>query len=85
MITVRVVPDEGEPFDVTATARDIVIWEKTHKGRKLSDIEDASMTLLYELAYSAASRQKLFTGSEAEFMASVDLDMRQDDAADPTK
>lgn len=76
----------AEPYEVTAKSRDVVVWEKTGRGRYLGQIQEKpSMTALAELAYIAARRAGRFTGTEAEFLAQCDVEPVDDqEAADPT-
>lgn len=85
MITLKVVPDNGEAFTVTATSRDIVAWERTHKGAKFANLESATMTDLYALAYFAAVRKGLFSGTEKDFSDSVDIEPVGEEDPNPTK
>lgn len=82
------VPDDGEPFAVTATSRDILRWEKAKPGRSITQLVggEPRMADAYSLAHTAAVRAGDFTGSLAQFEDSVDLDGREpededDDAA----
>jgi len=86
MITLKVIPDNGEPYQVTATSRDIVQWERTHKGAKFANLESVGMADLYALAFFAAKRHGLFSGTESEFTDSVDIEpVPEDDSTLPTK
>lgn len=86
MITVTVVPDDGKPYDLTATMRDLVLWEKTHKGKRMAQLSEPAATDLYEIAHVAAKRQGKFDGTLAEFMDSCDLAQEDtdEDGVDPT-
>lgn len=76
-------PDDGEPVEVVATTRDIVVWEKTGKGRSFSNLaRDAHMADLYELAWQAAKRQGLVDCNLGEFERTTDLDLEAADGAD---
>lgn len=60
MFEFRILPDGGKPFEISATMRDLRMWEKTHRGRSmgmLSDRSAVSATILFEIAYSACRRQ----------------------------
>ncbi|HYD28882.1 hypothetical protein [Brevundimonas sp.] len=60
MFEFRILPDGGEPFEITASMRDLRMWEKTHRGRSmgvLSDRSSLSATILFEIAYAACRRQ----------------------------
>lgn len=81
-------PDGGEPYTMTAGARDIMLWEKTHRGASFSQIKDnLTMTALYQIAHVAARRQGLFAGTLDEFENTAELvfDTKpHEGAADPT-
>ena len=67
-------PDGGEPFRITASARDVVAWERGGKDRTIANlISNGSLVDWYALAHVAARRQGLFDGSLQEFEKSVDL------------
>lgn len=88
--TFEVRPDDGEPYRVTAHSRDILTWEKAGKGRSLGELaQNPSLGAFYGLAYFAARRQGLFTGTLAEFEQQVDLepldDEEDEEAPDPTR
>ncbi len=84
-------PDDGEQFSVTAGPRDILAWENAHKGVSLRALmSEYKMTQLYQLAYQAATRQKLYKGTFAEFQETCDVtapikDDDADDSEDPTQ
>lgn len=86
MFLFKVTPDGGETFEVKASTRDVLMWEKTGRDRSLTGLtEKLHVADMYEIAYLAAKRQGLFDGARAEFEASVELDFQEDqDAADPT-
>lgn len=82
MITFTVKPDYGDAYEVKATARDVYVWEKTNQGKVFSGLmERLSMVDLYCLAYTAARRQGLFTGTLQELVESSDLDFDTQEAA----
>jgi hypothetical protein len=90
MMTFKVIPDGGEPYQVTAHSRDVLVWEKSGKGRTFSQLADhLSMTDMYGLAYTAARRQGMSTGTLQDFeqsvdMMPVDVDGEDDEDPDPT-
>jgi hypothetical protein len=60
MFELRIQPDGAEPFDVSAGMRDVRLWEKTHRGRSMGQLQSAdgvSATVLFEVAYTACKRQ----------------------------
>lgn len=88
MFEFEVRPDAGEPFHVTAAARDVVVWEKTSRNQMTLArlMEDLSMSELYRLCHIAARRQQLFTGTLQDLEETADLDFEEtDDNADPTQ
>jgi hypothetical protein len=89
MMTFKVIPDGGEPYQVTAHSRDVLVWEKSGKGRTFSQLADhLSMTDMYGLAFVAARRQGMFSGTLQDFEQSADMmpvDVDEDDEdPDPT-
>lgn len=85
MIKLKIIPDNGTPYEVDATSRDIVAWERTHKGARFADLENGRLADLFALAYFAAKRVGRFSGTEAEFMESVDIEPVADEDPTPTK
>lgn len=80
MITFTITPDGGAPYELVAGSRDVLIWERTGKGRAFSQFQDGlRMGSLYELAHVAAKRQGLFDGSLGEFEQTCDLDTADED------
>ncbi len=74
MFDMRVIPDGGEPFDISAGMRDVRLWEKTHAKRSLGMLRDeggVSATVLYEIAFTACRRS-----------GSIPADMTEDVFAD---
>lgn len=83
MFDFKITPEAGDPFEVTATSRDIVQWERRNKGASITALrEQMRMTDLYKIAHLAAERTGKFHGSEAEFMDYVDLELLDDDEED---
>lgn len=83
MIRFKVVPDGAEPYEVTATTRDIAKWEKTSKGASFASLEaDQKITDLYKIAYWASLRQGFWHGTLTEFETDTDLDLLSDDDED---
>jgi len=87
MFTFKINPDDGDPYEVVATTRDISKWERVTKGATLRQLEqDYRATDLYAVAYQAAVRQGLFTGSLKEFEDGADLTLADDqEEPDPTR
>ncbi|MFI6759362.1 hypothetical protein ACIBF5_09500 [Micromonospora sp. NPDC050417] len=86
MFDFRVVPDNGDPYEVTAGARDVLVLEKTTKGVVFADLtERMQMVPLYKLAWIASRRLGLFTGTQAEFEAGCELIFTESEEPDPTR
>lgn len=87
MFDFTVKPDGGDEFRVTATSRDVYVFEKATKGRRsmAAITTDMHMSDMYGLAHLAATRQQLFTGSLDEFAAGCDIDLADDEEPDPTR
>lgn len=92
MITLTITPDNGEPYKVTATSRDVFAWEKTTKGNKsfVDLLNEPTLVDLYRVAHLACWRQGLFTGNQAEFEATCEVtagfeDAEEDEEPDPTQ
>lgn len=86
MFTFKVIPDDGDPFMVTARSRDVRLWERTNMGARFSGLSDASIVDYEGVAFSAAKRQGLYTGTRESWDDSVDIDIvTEDEDADPTK
>lgn len=88
MFTFTVRPDGGESYDVEATTRDVLAWERANKGVNLKKLEEAPSLLdFYKIAHFAVRRQQLFTGSLDDFMDTCDIevhDTEEDGEPDPT-
>ena len=87
MFTITVKPDGQDPFDVTASTRDVLQWEKVGKDNSLTKLQNnPSVSDMYSIAHFACKRQQRFTGSLQDFEASVDIDFEteEDEEPDPT-
>lgn len=86
MFLFKLTPDGGDTFEVRATTRDVLVWEKTAKGRSLTSLmNDLKVSDMYEIAYVAAKRQGHWDSTRAEFEERMDLDFEEEKgAADPT-
>jgi hypothetical protein len=84
MFNFKVIPDGKAAFEVVATSRDVMIWEKTNKGASLGKVFDnQNLSDLYKIAYIATQRQKLFVGTGTEFEDTCDIvpfETEEDDA-----
>jgi hypothetical protein len=90
MITLKVTPDGGESYEVTATSRDVLVWEKTTKGNKsfVDLVQSPNLVDLFKVAHIASWRQGLFTGNFQEFEATCEVegaDEEADEEPDPTQ
>lgn len=87
MFNFKVIPDGKDAFEVVATSRDVMIWEKTNKGASLGKVfDDQNLSDLYKIAYIATQRQGLFTGTAAQFDETCDIvpfEKEADDENDP--
>lgn len=85
MFTFDIRPDAAATYKVTATSRDVVLWEKTTPGRTFNDLGRPAMADFYGLAHLASKRLGLFDGTRKEFEDSVDLEIVEDEEPDPTR
>lgn len=91
MITLKVIPDNGEAYVVTATSRDVLTWEKTTKGgRSFVDLlQSPTLVDFYRVAHIASWRQGLTTAKNLqEFEATCEvegIDDEEDGEPDPTQ
>jgi hypothetical protein len=95
MLRMRAHPDGGEPYIIAATARDVLIWERTGKGKVFQElVRSQAMVDLYRIAHISATRQGLYSDDLRSFELTVDLenlDAEDDDdeqgegGADPTQ
>lgn len=87
MFLFKLTPEGGDLFEVRATTRDVLVWEKTGRDRSLNGLmEKLRVSDLYEIAYVACKRQGHWDGSRAEFEERVDLDFEEEQGgADPTR
>lgn len=90
MWTFKVIPDDGEPFEVTSGSRDVLAWERKTKLTARHLLDKMPMVELYKIAHLAATRQGLYDGDYAEFESTCDIDVKDDDddgdgPADPTR
>jgi hypothetical protein len=84
VITLQVTPDDAEPYKVTATSRDVLMWEKTTKGDKsfVDLVQSPNLVDLYKVAHLASHRQGLFTGPYADFEATCEVTGADDEETD---
>jgi hypothetical protein len=75
--------DTGSTFDLEVRSPDFRAWEK---ATGLSWLEEpTSVTNISDLAYYAALRLGLYSGSLVEWGATADVDEIQEEVADPTQ
>lgn len=86
MFEFTITPDGADGFPLKARWRDVVFWEKTHKGRSLGELmREMQAVWLDELAYTAATRQGCYPGTFEDWQASVDLEFKPpEEEPDPT-
>lgn len=90
MYEFRVIPDHADPFDLTVSSRDVLLWERTGKGKYAAKLaETGSYSDFYSIAYIAARRQGLWEGTREEFEQQCDIELSDDEedapAVDPTQ
>lgn len=87
MFLFKLTPDGGDEFEVVAGTRDVLMWERTAKGRSLGAFtNELKMADLYEMAYIAAKRQGKWDGNRADFEDTMELDFEEEkEPADPTR
>lgn len=91
MITLKVIPDNGDEYVVTATSRDVLTWEKTTKGdRSFVDLlQSPTLVDFYKVAWIASWRQGLTSvKNQQEFEATCEvegIDAEEDGEPDPTR
>ena len=90
MQRVRAYPEQGEPYLVEITSRDVFMWEKTNRGASFGRLkDDLRMADMYAVSYQAATRQHLYVGTLADWESTMDLeilgDEDQEDGVDPTR
>ena len=86
MIEFKVKLESGEDFEVAATSRDLLMWEKTTKGASLKTLmDDPKMIDMYKLAHFASRRAGFFAGTLAEFEDGAVLEFEVPDEPDPTQ
>jgi hypothetical protein len=87
MFTFTVKPDQGDSYQLNATARDVLAWERGGRDRTVSRLmQNTRLTDAYIVAHAAAKRLGLFDGPLASFEESVDLvlGVEVEDEPDPT-
>lgn len=87
LFTFIVKPDGGDEFEVEATSRDILNWEKTTPKASLGKFEsDPQIGDVYKIAHFAARRNGFFTGALKDFEDTVDIEFEkaEQSTSDPT-
>lgn len=80
LIKFRVSPEGGEAYEVEATTRDILTWEKTTKGASYAAFQRGqNMVDLYKVGHLASRRLGMFNGTLKEFEDTCDLEPINDD------
>lgn len=89
LVKVTVTPDDGEPYEVEATSRDVLVWEKTSRDHRTFQqlVNNQALTDIYRIAHIASRRLGLFGGDLAEFEKTCDVEQWQEESpeADPTR
>ena len=86
MIDFTIHPDGGEPYEVKATARDVLMWEKGGRDRSvLKLLTDLHMSWLYQVAHISSKRTQQFTGTLDEFEKTCELAFEAEEPPDPTR
>jgi hypothetical protein len=79
MFTLKVMPDDGEPFEIETASRDIVAWESggtRQNPRSIGSLSDnLRMTDITDLAWFAADRRGLTELDIREWRKAVDIDI----------
>jgi hypothetical protein len=84
MIDFTCVVEGGDRYEVKATARDILIWEKTGAKRSFTELmQTLPLADLYWIAHLASKRKGLFEGNLNQFEQTVDLEFGVADGPDP--
>lgn len=87
LFTFTVLPDGEDEYEVEATSRDILNWEKTTPKASLGKFEsDPQIADVYKIAHFAARRNGLFTGALKDFEETVDIEFEKEEesTSDPT-
>jgi hypothetical protein len=87
MFAFRITPVKGEPYDLTVTSRDILVWERNDVTNRMSRLEnDPTFADLYSVTHIAAQRQGMFDGVLAAWETTVDLmPIPNTEPMDPTR
>lgn len=83
MLTVKLIPDHGEPVEIEAGTRDVYVWEKTNHGKTFAEFtRDVAVVDLYEIAWHAARRQGVFTGNLKDFVETYEIETEVEEKED---
>jgi hypothetical protein len=87
LINFTVRPDNADEYKVKAGARDVLVWEKTGRGKTFKGLMDQlAMVDLYRLAHIASRRLGLFNGDLKAFEETVEVIFEEEEAEpDPTQ
>jgi hypothetical protein len=64
---IQIEDDDEVETAIDADTRDILHWERTGENRNASLLGTGRFDLIYSLAYTAAKRRGIFTGSLVDF------------------
>lgn len=86
MFNITVTPDNGNPYEVSVSQRDVLKWEKADSSRSISRAQEEGLRLadLYELAYHASVRTNNFKGTQAKFENEHELEFEEADENPPS-
>lgn len=80
MIEFTCKPDGADPYKVTATARDVLVWEKALKSRTFTKLmAELPLEDLYKIAWLASKRLGLYADTAESFELNVDLVFEADE------
>lgn len=87
MFTFKITPEAGDPYEVRANTRDVLVWEKSTRDRTMGQLmQDMSLVDLYKIAHIAARREGLCEDTLSEFQASCDLTLEEgEEEPNPTQ
>jgi len=86
MFEFKVTPDDGDPFEVSADSRDVLVWERTNHGKRVMAtlLDNMSITDMYQVAHIAARRQGLYPDDLKTFEQTCVLGFDASEPPDPT-
>jgi hypothetical protein len=77
MFDFLLVPQDGDPIELTANSNDVCEWEVKNRHNSLTALrENTRMTDLRSIAYIAAKRVGVFTGEFHDFKSTYTITMK---------